>query len=122
MHTKGSFSSSYARLPALLGIGCLPLLMNVTRAETHTRPQPGAATSHGTVAATAHLPGRASTPVDPVALLRTALERCERQVSDYKCVFTKQERMNGKLKKEEAMWPRRPACAASTATSRAASA
>lgn len=34
---------------------------------------------------------------DPVALLALALRRCERDVVDYRCFLTKQERINGKL-------------------------
>jgi len=38
---------------------------------------------------------------DPLALLRTALERYEDSVSDYTCLFTKQERINGRLGPEQ---------------------
>ncbi len=38
---------------------------------------------------------------DPLGLLKLALQRYENSISDYTCVFTKQERVRGKLGKEQ---------------------
>ena len=38
---------------------------------------------------------------DPLALLQIALQRYQKSVSDYQCIFTKQERIRGKLGQEQ---------------------
>lgn len=40
---------------------------------------------------------------DPVALLKLAQERYEREVRDYRCVFVKQERIDGELRSKQLM-------------------
>ena len=54
-------------------------------------------------ARTAAMFSAAGLPTDPAEILRLAQQRCEAGVRDYKCVFTKRERIGGKLKDEEAM-------------------
>lgn len=38
---------------------------------------------------------------DPMGLLKVALQRCQNSVNDYTCVFTKQERIRGRLGEEQ---------------------
>jgi hypothetical protein len=38
---------------------------------------------------------------DPRGLVRLARERCQREIGDFRCLFVKQERINGKLKEVE---------------------
>ena len=62
-------------------------------------PGPAVAASPTPLIATTGAPDQ----TDPVNLLRLAQERCERDVRDYRCVFLKQERMDGKLRDRQVM-------------------
>lgn len=48
-------------------------------------------------------PGFDVTTADPTQTLSIALERCVREVRDYRCVFVRQERLGGKLSAEQAV-------------------
>jgi hypothetical protein len=62
----------------------------VTPAIAYTAPLPKPTISNDDLART-----------DPLALLQMALQRYQKSVSDYQCIFTKQERIRGKLGQEQ---------------------
>lgn len=101
--TKNRIQSANASRTALLVcLGGLLAFGQAAAADPDPVKKSGSASVSASPAITAVPPTPAATArPDPVALLREAQRRCAQEVQEYSCVFLRQERIDGKLSKQQ---------------------